>query len=45
MKNSCKNNTDKFVTVVLDVWVAAVVLSKIKLSRLISKSEEDIPTL
>ena len=32
-------------TVVPDVWVAAVVSSKTKLSRFISKSEEDIPTL
>ena len=45
LKNSWRNNTDKLVTVVPDVWVAAVVSSKTKLSRFISRSEEDIPTL
>ena len=45
MKNSCKNKTDKFLIVAPDSCVDAVVLSKIKLSRLTSNNEEEIPTL
>ena len=45
MKNSCKNNTDRLVTFELAIWEEAVVSSKTKLSRFISNSEEDTPTL
>ena len=45
LKNSCKNKTDKFVTVDPDSWSVASVSSNINFSRLISRSDDDTPTL
>ena len=45
LKNSWRNNTDKFVKDEPDVWDVAVVSSNFKLSRFISSKEEETPTL
>ena len=45
LKNSCKNKTDKFVTDVSDLCSVASVSSNINFSRLISRSDDDTPTL
>jgi len=39
------NNTERFVKFEPDVWEDAVVSSNFKLSRLISRSDEETPTL
>ena len=45
MKNSWIKRTDKFVNVAPVTWDAAVVLLNLRLSRLTSNRDEDIPTL
>ena len=45
LKNSWMNNTDKFVKDAPVVWVSAVVCVNFNFSRLISRRDDDTPTL